>query len=137
MVGNSHFVLISIYSGSMSFIIILSYLYYFWIVNRKIHECMTSVSHICSSNGGQYQHISFGVVRKPILTYCKCIKLHYIDIAVAASDVLNEFDDEQSGLSNDIGYLPSNMTINDSSKDLEADDLSSAAAVSGEMSKVD
>ena len=98
---------------------------------------MAAVSHICSSNGGQYQHISFGVVKKPILSYCKCMKLHYIDIAVATSEILNEIEDRQSVLSNDEESVSSVMLISNSSRDLEADDCLSAAAVSGEMSKVD
>ena len=118
-------------------IIILTYLRSIWMVNRTLHECMASVSHICSSNGGQYQHISFGVVKKPILSYCKCVKLHYIDIAVATSEVPNEVEDKRSELSNDIESTSSIMLIGDPSRDLENDDCSSAVAVSGEMSQVD
>lgn len=122
------------YLGGLGIIILLKHMHLNWIINRKFHESMTSASLICSANGGKYPNISFSVVKKPLLPYCKCMKMNYIDIAVATSDVL---EDERSVVSNDTRSVPSSLVVCDSSGDLEADHSSSVAVVSGDMSRVD
>ena len=98
------------------------------------HESMTTVSLICTANGNKYQSISIKVVKKPLIPYCKCWKMNYIDIDVATRDSFE--DEERSVISNDTRSVPSMLLIHDSSGDLEADNSSSAAVVSGDMSKV-